>query len=144
MAAATLIQEIPNESDALIDLMEEVRRFCEEQELPGDAEYAAILAVEEIVNNTIKYGCRDGRRARIRLELAVNEDGLELVLEDDAIPFNPLRDAPEPEALHGGAPTKAGGLGIFLVRSLMDEAAYEAKNGGNRLLLRKSLARKNT
>jgi len=123
--------------------MTEVHDFCEAEDIPADAAYAATLAVEEMVNNTIHYGCKDGHEARIQVELKVEGDELHLRLEDDAAPFNPLTEAPEPEGLHGGTHTKAGGLGIYLVLSMMDHASYEPKNGGNLLLLRKSLARKN-
>lgn len=138
-----MTHSIPSQVDRLTGLIDTVEAFCHEQQLPDAAAYAAKIATEEIVYNTILYGCPDGREATITLSITVTDDHLKMVIEDDALPFNPLRDAPDPTRNPGLPPQEAGGLGVFLVRELMDAADYEAKNGGNRLLLRKNLARKN-
>ncbi len=134
--------QLPSKSCELTGLIDAVEAHCNQVGLPDEAAYAAKLAAEEIVNNTIQYGCADGRNATIDFHLAHDGDSMEIIIEDDAIPFDPLTEAPDPHNNPGLPPTHAGGLGVFLVLELMDDAKYEAKNGGNRLLLRKSLARK--
>lgn len=134
--------QLPSKACELTGLIDAVEAYCDQAPLAPDAAYAAKLAAEEIVNNTIQYGCADGRLATIDFHLKHNDDTMEIVIEDDAIPFNPLKEAPDPHQEPGLPPTHAGGLGVFLVLELMDDAEYQAKNGGNRLLLRKSLARK--
>jgi serine/threonine-protein kinase RsbW len=90
---------------------------------PGRALYAVNLALDELVSNVILYGYDDpsGQQIIVRLEI----DGPELCawLEDGGRPFDPG----SVEAPNLSAPLEKrqiGGLGIHLVRSLMDKLEY--------------------
>lgn len=130
---------IVNNRDELIDLMNAVEAYGRDHRFSPELTYAAELAVEELILNTISYGCGDGKPHHIELRMAVEDDCLHMEIEDDAAPFNPLQ-APEPTGLHGPAPEHEGGLGIFLVRECMDEIEYQEKKGGNLLILKKTNA----
>ena len=54
---------------------------------------------------------------------------------DDGKPFDPFSDAPPPDLDSSVADRPTGGLGIHLVRRLMDEAHYRREDGGNRVVL---------
>lgn len=139
MANFDLVRRIHNDRDELVQLMTTVEEFGARHQLTAEVTYAAELAVEELVMNTISYGCEDGGPHAIELRMGVYEGALHMEIEDDATPFNPL-SAPDPQALQGAPPEKEGGLGIFLVRECMDEVTYHEKNGGNLLILKKSIA----
>jgi len=62
----------------------------------------------------------------------------EVVVTDDGPAFDPL-GAPEPDMSLGVEERPVGGLGIALVRKLMDETEYERRDGKNRLRLRRRL-----
>jgi serine/threonine-protein kinase RsbW len=63
---------------------------------------------------------------------------LQLTVLDDAPPFDPL-EAPEPDTTLPVEQRPLGGLGIFLVRKLMDEVQYERRDGRNRVACRKRI-----
>ena len=113
--------------------------FCAGHGLPPEIAYEVNLAVDELVTNTIGYGCDDGGEHRI--ELVVRLEGGTLVVEivDDGGEFDPLQ-APEPDI---GAPLQdraIGGLGIYLVRKTMDGVAYRRQDGRNVVTLTKRTA----
>ena len=57
--------------------------------------FAANVAIEEIVSNTIKYGCDDARKHEIIVRLEVTENSLNMEICDDEREFNPFNE-PEP------------------------------------------------
>ncbi len=98
------------------------------------------LALDELITNIINYGYDDDKEHQIRLELTIEEDRLTMKLVDDAKPFNPLQ---APEAQTHLPPEDrdrpVGGLGIELVRRLMDRISYEYRSGSNILTMEKHM-----
>ena len=96
------------------------------------------LSIEELLHNTLAYGYEDGSVHFI--DVRINLKGKELFLEiiDDAAPFNPLL-APKPDIDKPIAEREEGGLGIFLVRTLMDKMEYKRKKDKNILVLKKTI-----
>ena len=95
------------------------------------------MAVEELyVNVTLyAYPSKDGW-AEIRGSV---EDGTATFrLIDGGTPFDPLAKA-DPDTLLSGEEREIGGLGIFMVKTMVDEVEYEYRDGCNRLTLRKQL-----
>ena len=93
------------------------------------------LAVEEIVTNIIVYGYK-GPDHTIHLSCRFSGDHAEIRITDSAPRFDPLL-LPEPELDAGIAERKIGGLGIFLVRQVMDSLSYAYENGKNVLIMKK-------
>lgn len=91
------------------------------------------LVAEEVLTNVAKYGHDDGAPHEVSLRLSLDADGATLEFRDDGRAFDPL-SAPPPAP---GADAGPGGLGIELVRALVDEAAYARRDGRNVLTLRK-------
>ncbi len=110
--------------------------WCAAQEVAEEARHDLELALDEVVANVIEHGY--GRRAADSIRLRLDGDGemerLEIV--DRAAAFNPL-DAPPPGPR---AEEGAGGLGITLLRHVMDHVAYARENGENRLVLERRRA----
>ncbi|HKJ75712.1 MAG TPA: ATP-binding protein, partial [Gammaproteobacteria bacterium] len=97
------------------------------------------LILEELLVNIARHGYRDRAGRPIRLEFAVTEGAVRIVVEDEAPPFNPLADAPAPDLESDLENREPGGLGIFLVQSLADRAEYRRTGQGNRLELQKAI-----
>ena len=80
--------------------------------------------------------------AKQRAEMCIRDrrDGEELVLEisDDGKPFDPTQ-APPPKLNAALEERRIGGLGVYLVRTMMDEIAYRRSDGRNHLVMRKRL-----
>jgi serine/threonine-protein kinase RsbW len=96
------------------------------------------LALDELFTNIISYGFQDQSEHFIRVNISADQDVLTVVLEDDGMAFNPVARIP-PEVPCTLDECKVGGLGIHLVKNLMDEIVYERRAGMNVLTLKKSI-----
>lgn len=119
-------------------LAEKVDAFSEQHRLSPEVAYAIQLSLEEIVVNTMSYGCCKERSHTIQVRLRKTDEAVEVEVEDDASAFNPL-EAALPGPIQGQMPEKEGGLGIYLVRKLMDDLKYRRTEKGNLLLMVKKL-----
>ena len=96
------------------------------------------LALDEIVSNIILHGYRDSEPHHIAVTLSLDAGFLEVELTDDAPSFNVLeKDDPRTDLPLEQRPT--GGLGIYLVKRLMDEMDYFHRDDLNHLVLKKKL-----
>ncbi|MEQ1861396.1 MAG: ATP-binding protein [Chthoniobacteraceae bacterium] len=113
-----------------------VRRFGELHEVPSRTLYAVNLALDELVTNAVLYGFDDpqGRQITVRIAAAAGE--LVASVTDEGKHFNPL-DAKVPDLAAPLAERDMGGLGIHLVRSLMDHVGYSRDDDKNVLTIRK-------
>jgi len=94
------------------------------------------LALEEILTNIISYGYTDNREHEIKVRLSVQPGEVKAEVEDDGQPFDPLA-APEPDAAKPLEERTIGGLGIHLVRKLMDGLEYKRQGDRNLLTIKK-------
>ena len=97
------------------------------------------LAVEEWVANVINYAYPKGTRGHVELTAEISGDVLTLVVKDHGIPFDPTQhEEVDVDAELDDRPI--GGLGIFLVRSIMDTMEYQrTPDGYNVLTLTKKI-----
>ena len=93
------------------------------------------ISLDELITNIVSYGYQDSDEHEIRVTLAQRNGSLVTVLEDDGIEFDPFTDAPEPDLDASVAERRIGGLGVYFVKTLMDEAIYERLDGRNRITL---------
>lgn len=97
------------------------------------------LCLDELLTNTIVHGLGGAPDHRIHIRLDRSDGLLEVTLEDDAPPFDPFAEAPPPDLDADLDARPIGGLGVHLVRTLMDETEASHDAGGNRVILRKHL-----
>jgi serine/threonine-protein kinase RsbW len=103
--------------------------------------YAVQLAVDEASTNIIEHGYGQECPNRIDITCDIQEDGLKVVIYDDAEAFNP-ESVPEPEINVSLEEIKPRGLGIFLMRQMMDEIHYQfSPDKGNTLTMIKRRAK---
>lgn len=96
------------------------------------------LALDELFTNIISYGFKDDKEHVIKIDIQAENNVLTIRIEDDGTPFNPVEaDAPDLECRIEDC--KIGGLGIHLIKSLMDEIRYERVNDMNILYLKKRI-----
>lgn len=94
------------------------------------------LALEEAVSNVILYAYPKGADGLVDIEAIIRPGLLTFVISDSGIPFDPTA-APDPDLSLDVEDRPIGGLGIFLVRSIMDEVRYERTDGKNILTMKK-------
>jgi len=110
----------------------EAIEYVEAAGVEAQAVYSTRLTIEEMVTNILKYGFDDTAVHEIHLRLEILPGAVRIILEDDGHPFNPLA-APEPDVNQPADQRVPGGLGIHLVRKLVDQIHYERREGRNRL-----------
>jgi len=93
------------------------------------------VALDEILTNVISYAYDDAREHIIVIRLSLDQEKWTVEVEDDGRPFNPL-NAPEPDTKQLLGERPIGGLGIHLVRKLIDELEYRRQNDRNILVMR--------
>lgn len=131
--ALTVIQMVPCPTE-LEGVFAKVDRFSEQQEWPADLVFQIKLIVEELAMNVINHGNRDGTEP-IDIRLATRGHTIVLEISDSGQPFDPIREAPEPDVSLALEERPIGGLGLYLVRTLMDETHYRWEDGRNHLTL---------
>jgi anti-sigma regulatory factor (Ser/Thr protein kinase) len=129
---------IVNDLAELARVAEIVDEFCATRSIPADCAFKINVALEELLTNTITYGYSDARRHEIAIALAHAGDEITVELSDDARPFDPLQASP-PDLDSAIEDRRVGGLGVHLVKSLMDEVAYAHRDGRNHVTLRKKI-----
>ena len=115
-------------------------RFAAEHQLSDDDMMAVNLVLDEVITNTIDYGYDDDADHEIRVTLAVEGDRLTIEVEDDARHFDPLQ-RPPPDLDLPLEERPVGGLGIHIVRTLMETVEYQRRDGRNVLTMHKTIGR---
>ncbi|MDD1695894.1 MAG: cache domain-containing protein [Methanoregula sp.] len=123
---STDIREIPKIS-ALLDERMHTYGFDSEEILDTQ------LAVEESVTNVINHGYKKPG-GEIIVSCRISPDRIEVQITDAAPRFDPLA-VPEPELDSSIEEREIGGLGVFLIRKVMDETSYRYESGKNILVL---------
>ena len=96
------------------------------------------LALEEAVTNVISYAYPKGTDGLVEIDALLQEKSLEFIITDSGTPFDPTA-RPDADITLSVEERPIGGLGIYLVRQIMDEIHYSREDGKNRLLLIKKL-----
>ncbi len=113
-----------------------VEKFCESNGFSDKVSQDMRLVLEEIFSNIVFYGFPDQDEHQISLTISLRDNSLVLEIEDDGIPFNLTEyDTPNPEIPF--EERDSGGMGIPLVKVLVDEIEYFRKQKKNVLVLRK-------
>jgi anti-sigma regulatory factor (Ser/Thr protein kinase) len=135
MSETQISVELRSEIEELSRLAGVVAEFARTGGLPADAAQALHLALEEVVTNVIRHAYRE-RAGAVRVRLAARSGEVVAEIEDDGPAFDPLaRPAPDLDLPLEERPI--GGLGIHLVRNLMDAVAYRRCGVCNLLTLTK-------
>jgi serine/threonine-protein kinase RsbW len=128
--------ELKNDLKEMGRLLDGVESWGQEQGLSPKMIFDLHLVLDEIFTNIVNYGYDDAAEHQVLIDVEREADDVRVRVEDDARAFNPL-ERPDPDL---GVPLeerKVGGLGIYLVRQLMDEVEYTREGGKNVLSLRR-------
>lgn len=123
--------------ESLGQIEREVAAFGAEQGWPADLLFHVQLVLDELATNVIDHGYgASGYDFQIMIESKPQAVRIEVV--DEARPFDPLEDAPQPITEASLEEREVGGLGVHITKQLMDEMEYRRENGKNRLTLVKN------
>ena len=117
----------PAELERLVSAVEE---FAERESWAPEVVFRVNLVLEELVINVMTHGSHEGL-AEIKVTVTSSEDLVSIRLSDNGVAFDPLTDAPKPEVTGSVEDRHVGGLGVHLVRTMMDNVSYRRERGRN-------------
>ena len=126
---------IATDLDELQKVNAAIEEIAAEENWSPDVTFQIGLAVEELGVNIVNYGHDDDKAHEISIVISSEDEAITIEIEDDGHAFNPLSDAPEPDLDAEVEDRTVGGLGIYLVRTMMDEVHYQRQQDKNCLTL---------
>ena len=111
-----------------------VTEYAELKGLDAQSAREVVLAVDEASANVIKHTYQGQCKQRLTVSALYSDDAIEVEIHDNGEPFNPMsQPLPAPDEL------RAGGRGMFLMQTVMDEIEYERRDGKNCMRMRKRI-----
>jgi sigma-B regulation protein RsbU (phosphoserine phosphatase) len=133
---------LPNDVQKVPELAQFVEEVCEEVGLDMATTMQLNLALEEAVVNVMNYAYPSGVTGNIDIDARANDVRLKFTISDSGSPFDPTAKE-EVDTTLSAEERSIGGLGIHLIRQIMDSINYEYVDGKNVLTLRKRLNTQN-
>ena len=99
------------------------------------------MLFDEILNNIISYAFQKEEEREIEIRISLTTDHLTVVISDDGIPFNPF-GLEQPDTELPLEQRKIGGLGLHLVKNIIDDFSYQRKIQKNVVTLSKIIKAK--
>lgn len=99
------------------------------------------LAVDETCTNLIKHAYKHDSHKNIKISIEKEKETFIIIIKDKAEPFN-LKDTPHVDFIDYFKKMKSGGLGIQLIKMIIDEIDYipgDINNPENTLIFKKKL-----
>jgi sigma-B regulation protein RsbU (phosphoserine phosphatase) len=125
-----------NQVSDMNGVQERFASFASQHALPESDAQRIGLMLEELLSNVISYAYTDDLEHTIEIKFELSANDLMITIEDDGIPFNPFTIAP-PDTSLPLEDRPIGGVGIHLVRSVMDRFDYERRGKRNIVTLLK-------
>jgi anti-sigma regulatory factor (Ser/Thr protein kinase) len=111
-----------------------IAKFCAAHALDSEIEFDLNLALEELFTNSIRHGGCGGMHDAARVRLRLTADGVGVEYSDRGAAFNPL-DAPEPDLTAPLMERPVGGLGVFMVRRVVQDLRYRRRDETNEITM---------
>ena len=125
---------------AKVENLDKVQSFIEESAFTAKMDKKSsnnlIIAVEEIFVNIANYAYRPAE-GEVDVSLTVSDESISIEFKDAGAQYNPLEKA-DPDVTLTVEEREIGGLGIFMVKKLMDSVSYRYEDGKNILTIRKT------
>ena len=131
---------IEAKTENLNAVLDFVNEHLEAADCPMKAQTQIAIAVEEIFVNIAHYAYNpEIGGAEIRVTVG---DEVTIEFTDEGKPYNPL-EKDDPDITSNAEEREVGGLGIFMVKKIMDSVEYRRENNKNILLIKKNMGEKN-
>lgn len=118
-------------------LMGFIEETLQEFQVPQKTIFTVMTACDEVIVNIIQYAYPDNE-GEIEIQIDRTEEDVGFSFMDDGLPFNPL-SKPDADTSLLAHEREIGGLGIHMVRKLMDKVDYVYRDGKNILTMRKTI-----
>jgi len=125
-----------NDIDEIPKLHALIQSIAQETDMDHALAMSLNLALEEAVSNVMLYAYPAGSPGQVDIEAAVLDDRIDFRVSDSGVPFDPTV-ASDPDLAADLKDRPIGGLGIFLVKRIMDDVSYTWEDGKNILTMTK-------
>ncbi|MCY3539766.1 MAG: ATP-binding protein [Acidimicrobiia bacterium] len=127
-------EEVEGETalEMLKTMLARVDQVGQEEGWPHRLLNRVLLCVEELSLNTLTYGRQNGMTG-FQVILTPGSEVVLLEMLDNGAPFDPTKDAPIPDLQSGIEDRPVGGLGVYLVKEMVDSFDYRREDGWNHL-----------
>jgi serine/threonine-protein kinase RsbW len=132
------ILRVTNQTDELTRLEGFLEELGEEWSIPMQVVLSLNLALEEALTNIISYGYDDKNEHFIEICVYKIDGGIRIKLIDDGHEYDPTSKA-DPDITLAADDRPIGGLGIFLIRKIMDKVEYQRIDNKNHFTLTKNI-----
>jgi len=122
--------KIRNKISEMPKIIDYFDSFARENDLSGTATQKFNIVLDELLNNIISYAFKDDDDHHILVKFQLKYLRLIITIEDDGIPFNPFRTE-SPDIKLSIAERNLGGLGVHIVKNLVDEYHYIRQSNRN-------------
>jgi len=122
--------QFPAKFDFLDEIRDFVGRIARAGGFGSKEVYSIQLATDEAASNIIEHAYEGINNGVLEISCGMQGSAIKIVLVDHGEPFDPS-EVPMPDLKADLSERKIGGLGIFLMRKLMDEVHYDSQPGKN-------------
>jgi len=129
---------IKNQLPEIDTVNEKFSSFAEQFDIPPPVSTKFNLVFDEVLNNVISYAYHDDDEHDIEVKMELSGNRLVVTITDDGVPFNPL-SVKAPDTSQSLEDRKTGGLGLHLVRNLVDNVSYQRRINKNVMTLMRNL-----
>lgn len=132
---------VKSSTDNLSMIRDFTRNAAQESGFSSEVIEKIILAVDEACTNIIKHAYKYSPDGNIQISIKFADNRFEISITDEGLHFNP-NSIPDPDIKEYYKQKKVGGLGMFLMKKLMDDVKYSTSTGNkNQVVLVKYLNR---
>ena len=103
-----------------------VEKFVQKEGLKATLSSELVLVAEEVLVNVVNYAYPPKDSGKIEIKLSLTDNSISFCIIDEGIPFN-MNLAEDPDITLNIDEKEIGGMGIYLVKHIMDEVRYEKK-----------------
>jgi len=125
----------PSTLDGLSQASETLAKVLDDAGCPAAARSKLMVAMDEIASNIVHYsGAED---FSVEIDFPENPSAVRISFSDAGKAFNPLTEVPPADVTSDIQDRQIGGLGMFMVRKMMDNVSYVYEDGRNILTISK-------
>lgn len=135
---AEKVLEISNQIEDLSKVNAFLEEMGDEWGLPVPLVLSMTLVMEEALTNIMLYAFDDNNKHIIKIFFKKSDDGFSITIVDDGKEYDPT-SKPDPDITLPAEQREIGGLGIFLIKKIMDQVRYQRNNDRNYLILNKKM-----
>jgi serine/threonine-protein kinase RsbW len=125
-------QTLDGGAEGFAALLDAIEAHLSGHDVPPEAIGPVMVAADEVISNILHHGGSEGRPPHVQVRVAVSGGEVAMQVEDDGPAFDPTAAA-APDISAALEDREVGGLGIHLVRQLMDDVGYARCGEFNRL-----------